>query len=100
MYCYICYFVIDFSTDDSEKYIEKCPKKMQPNVCTKLTKVREHTLNERSGFREYEDAALSTQDLLRHHEDSGIEMSPMKKDDNSEGEDFLERARKVSEPVE
>lgn len=48
----------------------------------------------RSDLREYED--ISSQDLLRHHEDSGIDMSPVKKDDNLEGEDFLERARKVS----
>lgn len=42
-------------------------------------------------------STLSTQhSLMRHHEDSGIEMSPMKKDDNLEGDDFLERARKVS----
>lgn len=65
-------------------------------MTTKLTKIRDHTLNEssHSNVREYEDASL--QDLLRHHEDSGIDMSPMKKDDNLEGEDFLERARKVS----
>ncbi|XP_014485705.1 PREDICTED: uncharacterized protein LOC106750117 isoform X2 [Dinoponera quadriceps] len=88
---------------DSDKYVEKCPKKVQSdqNIATKFAKVREHALNESSrsatGLREYEDVALSTQDLLRHHEDSGIEMSPMKKDDNSEGEDFLERARKSGE---
>lgn len=82
---------------ESEKYIGKSPKKIQSNQCmtTKLTKIRDHTLNEssRSNLREYEDASL--QDLLRHHEDSGIDMSPMKKDDNLEGEDFLERARKL-----
>lgn len=65
-------------------------------MTTKLTKIRDHTLNEssRSNLREYEDASL--QDLSRYHEDSGIDMSPMKKEDNLEGEDFLERARKVS----
>lgn len=49
-----------------------------------------------SDLKEYEDVSLSSQDFLRRHEDSGIEMSPIKKDDNLEGEDFLERARKVS----
>lgn len=48
----------------------------------------------RSNLKEYED--VSSQDLLRHHEDSGIDMSPIKKDDNLEGDEFLERARKVS----
>lgn len=82
---------------ESEKYIGKCPKKIQSDQCmtTKLTKIRDHTLNEssRSNLREYEDASL--QDLSRYHEDSGIDMSPMKKEDNLEGEDFLERARKL-----
>ncbi|XP_067210497.1 uncharacterized protein zormin isoform X3 [Linepithema humile] len=69
------------------------------NVTTKLTKIREHTLNEtsRSDLKEYEDVSMSSQDFLRRHEDSGIEMSPIKKDDNLEGEDFLERARKSGE---
>lgn len=49
-----------------------------------------------SNLREQEGTPLSSQDLLRLHEDSGIEISSMKKDDNLEGEDFLERARKVS----
>ncbi|XP_019884311.1 titin isoform X6 [Camponotus floridanus] len=85
---------------ESEKYIGKCPtKKIQSDQCmtTKLTKIRDHTLNEssRSNLREYEDASL--QDLSRYHEDSGIDMSPMKKEDNLEGEDFLERARKSGE---
>jgi len=49
-----------------------------------------------SNLRKYEDVPLSSQELLQHHEDSGIEISSIKKDDNLEGEDFLERARKVS----
>ncbi|KAL6428691.1 hypothetical protein ACFW04_007940 [Cataglyphis niger] len=84
---------------ESEKYGDKCPKKIQSDqyITTKLTKIREHMLNDssRSDLREYED--ISSQDLLRHHEDSGIDMSPVKKDDNLEGEDFLERARKSGE---
>lgn len=65
------------------------------NIGTKLTKIREHMLSGStcSNLREYEGASLSSQDLL-HHEDSGIEISSMKKDDNLE--DFLQRARKVS----
>lgn len=73
---------------DSEKYIEKCPRGIQSdqNATAKFTKVREHALTEssRAALREHEEPSLSTQELLRHHEDSGIEMSPMKKDDNSE----------------
>ncbi|CAL1681894.1 unnamed protein product [Lasius platythorax] len=84
---------------ESEQYIGKCPKKVQSDqyITTKLTKIREHTLNEssRSNLKEYED--VSSQDLLRHHEDSGIDMSPIKKDDNLEGDEFLERARKSGE---
>ncbi|OAD58515.1 Muscle M-line assembly protein unc-89 [Eufriesea mexicana] len=41
------------------------------------------------------DIALSLKEYTRHHEDSGIEMSPTKKDENLEGQDFLERARKI-----
>ncbi|KAL6428690.1 hypothetical protein ACFW04_007940 [Cataglyphis niger] len=90
---------LDLSQYKSEKYGDKCPKKIQSDqyITTKLTKIREHMLNDssRSDLREYED--ISSQDLLRHHEDSGIDMSPVKKDDNLEGEDFLERARKSGE---
>ncbi|XP_072764140.1 uncharacterized protein [Anoplolepis gracilipes] len=88
---------LDLSQCKSEKYISKYPKKIQSDQCytTKLAKIRDHTLNESSNLREYEDK--SSQDLLRHHEDSGIDMSPVKKDDNFEGEDFLERARKSGE---
>lgn len=42
------------------------------------------------------DIALSLKEYRRRHEDSGIEMSPTKKDENLEGQDFLEAARKVS----
>lgn len=42
------------------------------------------------------DISLSLKEYTRHREDSGIEMSPTKKDENLEGQDFLERARKVS----
>ncbi|XP_076758852.1 uncharacterized protein LOC143428086 isoform X1 [Xylocopa sonorina] len=42
------------------------------------------------------DIALSLKEYTRHHEDSGIEMSPTKKEENLEGQDFLERARKNS----
>lgn len=42
------------------------------------------------------DITLSLKEYTRHHEDSGIEMSPTKKEDCLEGQDFLERARKVS----
>lgn len=89
---------IDFPTEDSDKYIEECPRKVQSgqDVSTKLAKVRELALNENSRSAYEDDPSLSTEDLLRHHDDSGIEMSPMKKDDSTEGEDFLERARKVS----
>jgi len=68
------------------------------NIATKLTKIRKHVMNGNtcSNLREYEDVPLSSQELLQHHEDSGIEIASMKKDDNLEGEDFLERARKVS----
>lgn len=92
--------LILFLTEESKNYIAKSSKNIQSNqnISTKLTKIREHTLNEStcSNLREYEGATLSSQNLLRHHEDSGIEISSMKKDDNLEGEDFLERARKVS----
>ncbi|XP_011705984.1 PREDICTED: uncharacterized protein LOC105461199 isoform X2 [Wasmannia auropunctata] len=87
--------------NESKNYISKSLKKMQSdqNIATKLTKIREYMLNEGtcSNLREYEDVSLSPQDLLQHHEDSGIEMSSIKKDDNLEGEDFLERARKSGE---
>lgn len=53
-------------------------------------------LNESSNLRDYEGASLSSQNLLGHHEDRGIEISSIRKDDNLEGEDFLEKARKVS----
>ncbi|CAL7935354.1 unnamed protein product [Xylocopa violacea] len=42
------------------------------------------------------DIALTLKEYTRHHEDSGIEMSPTKKEENLEGQDFLERARKIS----
>lgn len=87
----------NFSIEESEKYIGKSPKiQSDQYITTKLTKLRDHTLNENlhSNLKEYED--ISSHDLLRHHEDSGIDMSPIKKDDNLEGEEFLERARKVS----
>jgi hypothetical protein len=89
------YFIINFLIEESEKYIDKSPKIVQPdqNVTMKLTKMN-GTLH--SDSKEYEDVPMSLQDILRRHEDSGIEMSPIKKDDNLEGEDFFERARKVS----
>ncbi|XP_071560873.1 uncharacterized protein [Temnothorax nylanderi] len=85
---------------ESKNYIGKNSKKVQSdqNIATKLTKIREHMLNEStcSNLKEYDGAPLSLQDLLQHHEDSGIEISsPIKKDDNSE--DFLEKARKSGE---
>ncbi|XP_050486180.1 titin isoform X2 [Bombus huntii] len=43
------------------------------------------------------DISLSLKEYTRHREDSGIEMSPTKKDENLEGQDFLERARKSGE---
>jgi len=90
--------VIDFSAEESEKYIGRCPKEAQldQSITAKLAKIREHTLSDSSHSNLKEGVSLSSQDLSRHHEDSGIEMSPMKKDDNLEGEDYLERARKVS----
>ncbi|XP_015434390.1 PREDICTED: LOW QUALITY PROTEIN: uncharacterized protein LOC107190151 [Dufourea novaeangliae] len=42
------------------------------------------------------DMTLSLKEYTRHHEDSGIEMSPTKRDDSLEGQDFLDKARKVS----
>ncbi|XP_024868428.1 muscle M-line assembly protein unc-89-like isoform X5 [Temnothorax curvispinosus] len=84
---------------ESKNYMGKNLKKVQSdqNIATKLTKNREHMLNEStcSNLKEYDGEPLSSQDLLQHHEDSGIEISPIKKDDNSE--DFLEKARKSGE---
>lgn len=84
---------------ESKNYIDKSSKDVQSdqNNATILTTIRDHMLNEGtcSNLRKYEAAPMSSQNLLQHHEDSGIEIS-MKKDDNLEGEDFLERARKVS----
>ncbi|KAL6255449.1 hypothetical protein P5V15_013784 [Pogonomyrmex californicus] len=80
-----------FPFKESESYINKSLKKIQSdeNITSKLM------LNKSvcSDLRENEGALLSSQDLSRHHEDSGIEMSPIKK----ESEDFLERARKSGE---
>lgn len=42
------------------------------------------------------DMTLFLKEYTRHHEDSGIEMSPTKKEETLEGQDFLENARKVS----
>lgn len=85
---------------ESKNYIDKSSKKVQSNqnIATKLTKVREHTLNEStcSNLKEYKEGVLSSsKDFLQHHEDSGIEISSMKKNDNLEDEYFLEKARKL-----
>lgn len=84
------------SFNESKYYIDKKVYSDQ-NISKKLMKIQEHMLNEstRSDSREYEDASLPSQDLLRRHEDNRIEISSMKKDDNLEGEDFFERARKL-----
>jgi len=91
--------LILFLTDESKNYIDKSSKKVQAdqNIATKLTKIRKPIMNGNtcSNSREYGNVPLSSQELL-HHENSGIEISSMKKNDNLEGEDFLERARKVS----
>ncbi|XP_039306302.1 uncharacterized protein LOC105193639 isoform X2 [Solenopsis invicta] len=86
------------SFNESKYYIDKKVYSDQ-NISKKLMKIQEHMLNEstRSDSREYEDASLPSQDLLRRHEDNRIEISSMKKDDNLEGEDFFERARKSGE---
>ncbi|XP_076385572.1 uncharacterized protein LOC105662897 isoform X4 [Megachile rotundata] len=43
------------------------------------------------------DITLFLKEYTRHHEDSGIEMSPTKKEETLEGQDFLEKARKSGE---
>ncbi|XP_026674575.1 muscle M-line assembly protein unc-89 isoform X5 [Ceratina calcarata] len=43
------------------------------------------------------EITLSLKEYTRHHEDSGIEMSPTKREENLEGQDFLEKARKSGE---
>lgn len=96
----ISLLLIPFLIEESKNYIDKSSKNVQSdqNNATTFTTIREHMLNENtcSNLRKYEGTPLSSQNLLQHHEDSGIEISPIKKDDNLEGEDFLERARKVS----
>lgn len=91
------YFILHVLIEESEKYITKCPKYVQSdqNITTKFT----NNENSRSNLKEYEDVLLFSQDVSRHHEDSGIDMSPIKKDDNLEDDEFLEKARKVS-PIE
>ncbi|KYN22092.1 hypothetical protein ALC57_05510 [Trachymyrmex cornetzi] len=84
------------SFKESKNYTGKSSKKVQSDQNI-ATKIREQVLNEStcSNLREYEDIPLSSQNFLLH-EDSEIKISSMKKDDNLEGEDFLEKTRKVS----
>ncbi|KAG7188140.1 hypothetical protein KM043_013361 [Ampulex compressa] len=46
--------------------------------------------------KECKDISVLLKEITRQHEDSGIEMSPTKKEEQQEGQDFLETARKVS----
>ncbi|XP_018338023.1 PREDICTED: titin-like isoform X4 [Trachymyrmex septentrionalis] len=86
------------SFKELKNYTGKNSKKMQLDQ-NNATKIREHVLNKStcSNLKEYEDIPLPSQNLLRHHEDSEIEISSMKKDDNLEDEDFLEKTRKSGE---
>lgn len=86
-----------FLAEEPKNNIGKSSKKVQSDQNI-ATKIREHVLDEStcSDLREYEDIPLSSQNLLRHNEDSEIKISSMKQDDNLEGEDFLEKTRKVS----
>ncbi|XP_018309582.1 uncharacterized protein [Mycetomoellerius zeteki] len=85
-------------TEEPKNNIGKSSKKVQSDQNI-ATKIREHVLDEStcSDLREYEDIPLSSQNLLRHNEDSEIKISSMKQDDNLEGEDFLEKTRKSGE---
>ncbi|XP_018360288.1 PREDICTED: titin isoform X3 [Trachymyrmex cornetzi] len=85
------------SFKESKNYTGKSSKKVQSDQNI-ATKIREQVLNEStcSNLREYEDIPLSSQNFLLH-EDSEIKISSMKKDDNLEGEDFLEKTRKSGE---
>ncbi|XP_076384943.1 uncharacterized protein LOC117223969 isoform X3 [Megalopta genalis] len=73
-------------TDDGERSI-------------KFTKVSERRVEEErpaatSPADGCKEMTLTLKEYTRHHEDSGIEMSPTKREDSLEGQDFLEKARK------
>ncbi|XP_054013283.1 titin isoform X3 [Hylaeus anthracinus] len=73
-------------TDDTERMIK----------FTKICELKEEEKPrvEEKSMDASKDMTLSLKEYTRHHEDSGIEMSPTKKEDSIEGQDFLERARK------
>ncbi|XP_033332507.2 uncharacterized protein LOC117223969 isoform X2 [Megalopta genalis] len=76
-------------TDDGERSI-------------KFTKVSERRVEEErpaatSPADGCKEMTLTLKEYTRHHEDSGIEMSPTKREDSLEGQDFLEKARKSGE---
>ncbi|XP_076170517.1 uncharacterized protein LOC143148247 isoform X3 [Ptiloglossa arizonensis] len=71
-------------TDDTERVMK----------FTKIYEVKEEEKPRKTPAEASKDITLSLKEYTRHHEDSGIEMSPTKKDDGLEGQDFLERARK------
>lgn len=57
---------------------------------------KSHTIS-----KEMKNICSITKTYTRHHEDSGIEMSPTKHDkDETEGDEFLENARKVSRSID
>ncbi|KAK2586836.1 hypothetical protein KPH14_009775 [Odynerus spinipes] len=73
------------STPDQDPY-----SKFTKEITTEETKSQTIT-------KETKNVCSITKDYTRRHEDSGIEMSPTKRDkDDTEGEEFLENARKVS----
>ncbi|XP_043261539.1 uncharacterized protein LOC122402644 [Colletes gigas] len=74
-------------TEDTERSIK----------FTKICELKEEEKPRVSFGDGSKDITLSLKEYTRHHEDSGIEMSPTKKEDSLEGQDFLERARKSGE---
>ncbi|KAL2747703.1 titin isoform X1 [Vespula maculifrons] len=86
----------------SDESLSKDESSKRTPTCTKM--IKEITTDEEKSHtisKETKNVCSITKTYTRHHEDSGIEMSPTKRDkDEIEGEEFLENARKVSRSID
>ncbi|KAI4499906.1 hypothetical protein M0802_005162 [Mischocyttarus mexicanus] len=88
----------------SAKDLSEPPKEESKKIPIYSTISKEIKMDEEKSDRiskETKTVCSITKTYTRHHEDSGIEMSPIKRDkDDLEGEEFLENSRKVSRSID
>ncbi|XP_043502049.1 muscle M-line assembly protein unc-89 isoform X6 [Polistes fuscatus] len=89
----------DIDVTSAKGLSEPPPKEESKKIPMNSTTKKEITIDEEKSqtiSKETKNVCSITKTYTRHHEDSGIEMSPTKRDkDDLEGEEFLENARKA-----